>query len=261
MFSGEIQKNELISLLQRGLSIKELRKDVVLKKCIKKNDLEFKNVEPIYDSLYRKEIQQLGYDDQYFRLKRGSYTKYRKEIDSVDNININTFLKLVKEKGFPTESKVGVENRVGRQEWVIVVLHYQQQRSRDKTMPDITEVLKNAVDENKLRPYLYTYLAEMQNDSIYRKYYHSPLVMLKKGEYRIFNSTLDKVNSIDEERKKIGMSSLKNQLIKFFFTQTKQNKYDFNFGHDNAYMDMTKQSKELKKHFKNKSIKVNLDDL
>lgn len=256
--SDKIQKNAIITLLQKGLSIKELRKDVVLKKCIKKNDAEFKDIEPIYDSLYRKQIQQLGYDDQFYRLKKGSYVKYRKEIDSIDYNNINTFIELVDEKGFPSEAKIGVENRVGWQEWIIVVLHYQQQRSKDKSKPDITKILKKAVDENKLRPSIYAHLAEMQNDSIYRKYYHSPLVMIEKGEYRIFKSTLDKVNTIDEEREKIGMSSLKNQLVKFFFTQSKKNKYDFNFGYVDTYStDLTKQSKELKEYFRGKSVKVN----
>lgn len=244
----------LIKIFQKGLTYNDLFfKEDLLKKCLSKRKLEIKP--PPIDLNYRTQINNLNKADQFFRTKTGSYRKYQKQIDSVDKKNVKALIRLIEKKGFPSESRIGVETVIGYQGWEIVVWHYQQQRSRDKSKPDLfSGILMKALQNDEISPLVYATYVELQNDSIYLKYITNPLIILDKDEYRILKSTLEKKDQINASREAIGMNSLEDDIKKIIYQR--KNKYQFNFGFDGGYFDLTRQEKSVKKKLKERTVKL-----
>lgn len=257
---GEIDYNLVKQLLSKGLSDSDIVNGVIVKGCLKINKRDHE-VKVIYDSLYRKEINDLGEKDQYFRLKTGSYKKYRKEIDSVDALNINRLLHLISTKGFPSETRIGVENIGGYQGWEIVLWHYQQQRSIKKNNKQdlFSDVLYDALRNGEITPLEFSIFIELQNDPKYLKYKTNPLTILEKGKYRVLKSILENIKQIDSDRKEVELEPLKDYIKKIVYQN--DNKYNFYFGINNGYIDLRDQSKAVKKLLKEKTVQLDFKDL
>ncbi|MEO8772694.1 MAG: hypothetical protein ABI263_02475 [Gelidibacter sp.] len=241
------------------MTLEDLKNDKVLINCLKEIK-QVDNVDVTYDMVYRAEIDTLDFKDQLYRIKSGSYKKYRKEIDSIDKQNISKFLELIERNGFPTESKIGIETLSGYQGWKIVVLHYQQQRSVNNSKPNLfSEILMDALKNDEISPLQYSKQIEMQNDPKYLNYKANPLIVLKKGQYRIGNSTLENLESINKSRADISLYTLKDYAEKIIFQD--RNPHDFNFGINGGYIDLTSQSKDLKKKMKRKTVVLDLNQL
>lgn len=259
LIKSPIQENVIKKLYQRGLTYKDLNKDKVLKNCLK----DYKRLEEVdfaYDTEYRAAINKIDDDDQVLRITHGSYKQYRKEIDSIDEQNVSNLREWIVTKGFPSESKIGVESISGWQGWKIVVLHYQQQRSVNTSKPDLfSEVLLSALKNDDITPLQYSEYIEIQNDPKYLKYKSNPLVMLKMGQYRIGNSTLENLETVNKARADISLYALKDYAEKIIFQD--KNPHDFNFGINGGYVDLTSQSKDLKKKFKDITVALDLEKL
>ncbi len=239
-------------LLNSGLDYKDLYRDRFLKKRLKKLHLKCKPNRSHIDTVYRNQITALGIKDQLLRKKNNCYKKYRNEIDSIDKENIAQFLKYVKEKGFPSISRIGVQDIGGEQGWHIVVWHYSQARSLNNKLPDISNILLDAVKKDILRPVEYVTFLNLQNDSNFPKYGVDPLVTLRKGEFRILKSLLQQKNKINKNRAEIGLCSLEDNIKKIIFQD--KNKYDFNFGISVGFFNLRNQDKSLKKKIEERSV-------
>jgi hypothetical protein len=64
----------------------------------------------LYDRAYRKLIEQMVHDDQYFRTKPGSYQLYDDTIRKIDRVNVFALQRLIATKGFPSEYRIGVDS-------------------------------------------------------------------------------------------------------------------------------------------------------
>lgn len=254
-----LKKYDLSSLLQKlfqkGLTIENLRKDKLLKSQLKKIENKKQNRKTKIDSTYRKQIIALDINDQKLRKKSNCYVRFRDKIDSIDKENIENLLTLIETKGFPSEDISGVQNIGGYQGWEIVVLHYNQKRSIDKTLPDLfSKILFNALQQNKITPIKYANLIEVQNDKSHTNYQTTPLVILTKREFRISKKISKKEDEINKKRGEIQLCKLKDYVQKIIFQNN--NKYNFYFGISNGYLDLSSQSKSIKNKLKEKTISV-----
>jgi hypothetical protein len=62
-----------------------------------------------YDLGYRRIIEKMVQNDQYFRQKPNAYQLYDDTIRKIDRVNVFKLQKLIAQKGFPSEYKVGIE--------------------------------------------------------------------------------------------------------------------------------------------------------
>jgi hypothetical protein len=116
------------------------------------------SVKPIYDAVYRSQIEALLAADQAFRIKKGSYTLYGDTIKKIDRQNISAFLQLVNEKGFPTEEKVGITSLEGVAAplYNIIIVHQGSGPLQQYSFASlIKENILTGSIENKAGAYLY----------------------------------------------------------------------------------------------------------
>ncbi len=118
------------------------------------------------DNPLRDTIRRLEENDQYFRLKPGSYSVYGDTIAFIDSINIDIILDLVANGRFPGEALGGVTDMYGTQPLDIVLHHYTQLTSLNKDKPKITSILVDLVHQGKLMPNKCALWLGLQNDGL-----------------------------------------------------------------------------------------------
>lgn len=246
----------LRQLLGRGLSYDDFAKDSFFNRKLRiKKIKEMVSVIFSGDSDYREEIRILDVNDQRCRLK-GRRKKDIEKIQDVDRKNIETLLHLIKEKGFPSESRIGVLNLGGYQGWEIVVLHYNQKRSKKLALPDtFLCVLDKALKNREISPLKYCQLLAVANDPDYIKYEIIPLIILKKGEFRIGKKILNSIDSINKKRAKIGLCSMRDYVKKIIFQD--DNRYGFYFEIPMGYYDLRSLQNKVKGELIKKTVPIN----
>ncbi len=118
------------------------------------------------DNRLRDTLYQLEQNDQYFRLKPGSYSVHGDTIAFIDSINMDIVLDLVANDRFPGEALGGVTDMYGTQPLDIVLHHYTQSTSLDPTKPKITSILVDLVHQGKLMPNKCALWLALQNDGL-----------------------------------------------------------------------------------------------
>jgi hypothetical protein len=260
-------EQKMLTLFKRGLTINDFNDDKVLRKCIRKSkeypkyldlsDVINKNLDDYLDTDYRNELVELEKKDQYYRLKKGSYSVYRREIDSMDKENVTTLLNLINTKGFPSEEKVGVKNIYGYQNWRIVILHYNQQRSNSNDeMPDLfSPHLYDATRNMQLLPYELSYLIALQNDTAHKDDGGFFLIQkLKKNHYVMSKTIKYKFEAYNEVRIPLGLDPIEDYIKKALFCEEK--KHDFIFYISSAIFDISSFKKADKKFFIERSERI-----
>ncbi|WP_062703252.1 hypothetical protein [Chryseobacterium indologenes] len=201
------------------------------------------------NSSYKKTIDSLFTMDQYYRkLSGGNYAKYQKEITKNDSIVSVRLLKLIQQKGFPNEYDLGLQS-AGKDfshQFYLIIWH---QSSNDKIKPqqvNFSNELIKALNQGKITPDNTAFLLDLSNSTNNYSSRHFDIIEFIKNEgdpdrpHDKVTENLKKadccyvhqwfypknrgeqgnilVNPINENRKKLGMSSLDDNLKKKVFT-------------------------------------------
>lgn len=129
--------------------------------------LKNKKSKPIYNLKYRKAIEKMVYDDQYFRMQPNGYKIYGDTIRKTDSINVAKFLKLINKYGFPSEEKIGLNPNSLVSPTFLVLIFHQNAGAKYQTY-NYSGILKSALLQGELRNNIAAMLIQ-SNDGI--KYY------------------------------------------------------------------------------------------
>jgi len=109
-----------------------------------------KNVKLIYNVKYKRAIDKMLNEDQYFRIKPDGYKNFGDTINAIDNRNVKNFLKLIAKYGFPSEAKIGVDPvNIVVPKFFVLIFH-QNNGARYQTY-NYSAILKSAVLKGELR--------------------------------------------------------------------------------------------------------------
>lgn len=111
----------------------------------------------------KAKLSQLAQDDQFFRVKDGSYDVYGDTIKHIDSVNMRFLLNLIANNEFPGEVMIGTQNVRGKQPVDILLHHYCQSTSLDSKKAKITDELVELVQMGKILPNKCAHWLEMQN--------------------------------------------------------------------------------------------------
>ncbi len=171
----------LVSLLELGLPFEKFTEGTMFSTYIKspegkKLSRNLKNIIPTYDTVYRNRIKLMIDRDQHFRIKPGSYTRYGDTIKKIDRENIDTFLMLVKTKGFPTEQKVGInEHLTFSPLYALLVIHQSGPVQQYNFSDMIRKHVENGAIENKEGYFLFNRQSGGQFMSLVRVQHVKPI--------------------------------------------------------------------------------------
>lgn len=157
-----------------------------------------------FEELFRK--------DQFFRMKKGSYSVYGDTINKIDSINISELKKNILLNGYPTD-KVLMPNFGSTSNLYFVVRHAYQ--NKDYTL---TEMLYDEVKKGNLHPYVFAELEDKKYNlqKIGDKYC---VLTYFKIEGKIIERKLnsDKIKDYNLNRASIGLESLEMYKKKLFY--------------------------------------------
>lgn len=108
-------------------------------------------------------LNQLATDDQFFRVKDGSYDVYGDTIKHIDSVNMRFLLDLIANNEFPGEAMIGAQDVRGNQPLDVLFHHYCQSTSLDSKKAKITDELVQLVQTGKILPNKCGHWLEMQN--------------------------------------------------------------------------------------------------
>lgn len=129
--------------------------------------LKNKKLKPIYNIKYKKAIEKMFYDDQYFRMHPNGYKIYGDTIRKTDSMNVAKFLKLITKYGFPSEEKIGINSNSLLSPTFFVLIFHQNTGAKYQTY-NYSRILKSALLQGELRNNIAAMLIQ-GNDGI--KYY------------------------------------------------------------------------------------------
>lgn len=227
-------------LLERGFSFEKAPKRAkkiieILKKQGQKKFRLFKSeVYPIALNLYETHIDKEYRDfiikleklDQEYRLKPGSYSKYKKEIICQDSLICIEFVKCIQNKGFPTEEKIGINGDFSIPNYHVVLHHHAQQYSKNRTVELFSGILFEALNKGEILPAEYISYIDLLNDSKrpnFGTFYGLVRFSNRKG-WQKHDLLSEKQQQIDLNRFNVGVDSIDSYRKKLFFN-LKDNAY------------------------------------
>jgi hypothetical protein len=114
----------------------------------KKMAKSYKKIKPSYDHAYRERIKLMLVRDQLFRTKAGSYSTYGDTIKKIDRENIDELMMLIRTKGFPTEQRVGIDEKLNFAPlFALLIIH---QSSGPMQQYDFSELIREQVKNGNI---------------------------------------------------------------------------------------------------------------
>ena len=107
------------------------------------------------DYAYKKELDSLFEMDQHYRrLANGDLNNKKEEITLSDSIASHRLLNLIKEKGFPSESNIGLGSASGYfyQNFYFVIWHQLKRNNISKQQINFSNILEDALNNGKILP-------------------------------------------------------------------------------------------------------------
>lgn len=207
-----ITKGVKKSFFETGIPFESLRKHAKWQKWIQTFDSKYQKWNQDKDIQLRKMLGGLEFNDQEFRSARGSYQVYRDTINQIDKVNVRFLREIIKNKGFPGENLIGINNPVlDEQPADIVFLHQFQKMSKGIGDFDFTEIMLEAVKNGRLDPHKAAYWLSMQSKPIFDFGGTGILILVYKNtttDYRVYKYDAAKKLQINERRKIFGLDPL-----------------------------------------------------
>jgi hypothetical protein len=200
-----------------------------------------------YISTYRKTLDSLYSADQFFRNKEGKYVVYMDTIKKIDQSNVETLNKLIREYGFPSEELVGVsDSSFAPITYRTLIIH--QQNGSSSRIFDYTGIIRNAIEEEKIEPHLAAELiSKSSGTDLYGAYESSglvkcvfdpinsvagmssnPIVNYDSIKWGYLVLSPEREAALNVNRNKIGLESIQDLRTKSIFLLTDK-RFDFAF--------------------------------
>ena len=234
--NSELIKSYAFELQKLGIEKSSLIKKVnTLPNCAKIiEDLPEQHSKYLEKLSMRKSFEKLSFKDQEYRIKEGSYSIYGEKIDSIDKVNISEFFNLVKKHGFPSEKQLGTNKIHNGFESSIVLHHHCQQRSLDTTNNyPFTQLFKESIQNGELEPNKAAFLLDLQskNTEIELAGFGSIIFQKDTIESELLRQSVspEKVDQINEDRKRFGMDNIDDYYKKVEFAFFSKESTYFNF--------------------------------
>lgn len=236
------------------------------------------------NSTYQKQLDSLFEKDQYYRnLSNGNYSKYKKEMSQSDSIVATTLLKLIKEKGFPNEYDLGLKsaNKVFFQNFYFIIWHQLQSNLYYNQKVNFSAEINGALNEGKITPENAAFLFDLlngNNDYTSKHFVINQFITSNGSDVPIYdqiknntanvdccyvtyaffpekrNDSMKKmIINFDEKRKKIGLSSVDDDLKRKIFSL---NNREYVFA-DTVIEGMNFENKTDSDFFKKHMFKIN----
>lgn len=173
----------------------------------------------------RGEFELMKEQDQYFRIKEGSYEVYRDTIFKIDSNNVVKFLRTVEKYGFPDEQMIGTDNIYGVMPYDIVLMHNAQHASRYYYMQignEVSKTLLQAVYEGKFSPEAYASLVDNASEN---QSYGSMAYIRINGKLEPAPPKSD--DYVDKNRVKIGLGT-RDELRRKVLFEDRDKRFHFN---------------------------------
>ncbi|MDR2237994.1 MAG: hypothetical protein LBE92_17870 [Chryseobacterium sp.] len=200
------------------------------------------------DHSYRKTLDSLFTMDQHYRkLSGGDYARYQKEIAFNDSIASKKLLKIIQQKGFPNEYDLGLQSAGSDffHQFYFIIWHQASNNRLKPQQTNFSEALAKALNQGKITPEHVAFLLDLNNSTHNYSSRHFDIIEfiinegnparphdkvaenLKKADCCYVHQWFypqkrdekanNLVNSINANRKKLGMSSLDDHLKKKIF--------------------------------------------
>ncbi|MCJ7932767.1 MAG: hypothetical protein MUW56_03820 [Chryseobacterium sp.] len=236
----------------------------------------FKNPEPfkqqlcknVIDLKYKKSLDSLFDIDQYYRkLSKGNYTSYRKELTKSDSIASINLLKLIKKKGFPNEYNIGLsmKNDVYFHNFYYIIWHQLASNNISSQKVNFSNEIVKALNDGKIRPDIAGFLLDLNNNTYDYSYFKIYQFNSNDGKSDCCyvnkdflpgnrnESSLKKIQQVNDKRKLLGLSSTEDEIRKsIFFLNNKE--YIFS---NNVLEGFNFRDPKDAEQFKNLMIKLN----
>lgn len=194
----------------------------------------------ILDTVYKKKLDSLFQIDQHFRkLANGNLMNKKKEISESDSITSAGLLKLIEIKGFPSEYEIGLSSTNGSlmQNFYLIIWHQMAMNHVSTQKVNFSQKLIDALNNGKILPEHAAFLIDLNNgtsdfwlrhftvfgfltdngtgesirEQIINESYKKDCCYIHSF-YKSENIPADfqkKVDKVNENRKKIGIGTLK----------------------------------------------------
>ncbi|RST27568.1 hypothetical protein [Chryseobacterium lacus] len=209
------------------------------------------------DITYKKQLDSLFELDQYYRkLAEGNLMNKKKEITESDSITSTTLLKLIEQKGFPSEYDIGLSsiNSSLMQNFYLIIWHQMAMNHVSTQKVNFSQKLIEALNNGKILPEHASFLIDLNNGTsdFWLRHFTVFGFLTDNGtgesiRDQIFNETSKKdccyihnyyksetrdtefektINKVNNNRKKLGLSSLE-ETVKFSVFSLDNNDYIF----------------------------------
>jgi hypothetical protein len=245
-------------VLEKGGSLEYFEKNDFLKKMrqtshwqtVKNNypNTRQKHLASI-NQVYKQQLLDILAKDKSLRGKNDSYKTRGEEIKKLDQENLTQLYGLIKQYGFPSEARVGCgESLDFTRTYVIPLVHYYQRMSLGEYIVDInfSEILSNAIVSGEAAPHQVAYIngytgAPLGNPVCFKAVYIKGLsiensqnekhqAIVKKAPWYQTNYGNERMRKkINEERKSLGLESIRAYQQKIAFSLKSDLPFLFNF--------------------------------
>lgn len=206
--------------------------------CRQKINYQYKNA---LDSLF-------VIDQKYRKLSRGNYKEYQKEITEGDSIASTRLLNLIKENGFPNEYDLGLSSadQTFFHKFYFIIWHQLASNLYSPQRVNFSEEIIKALNMGKITPEHAGFLIDLSNktqnydSNIFQFHklieltgnHDKPHIAMEKGEFisdccylhpwfypeKRNERGIALVAKLDENRQKIGLSNMNDELKKRAFS-------------------------------------------
>lgn len=201
---------------------------------------------PAYDSVQRAEFAGIMKKDQLYR---PHYDEFDEIIKENEKSNLQQILSFTEQYGFPSQIELGYREDLNGQDHNIVLIHVTRRRAKDKSIMNLKNLMRNAVDAGRMDPeaaVAYIYYQKDDSDSSdymhlsqYWVYTHDALpdslktkIMRDPGipkEVKAHNELREKWYATTLTERKEKLHFLKKTKLPFIFSSVNRNMNTIDF--------------------------------
>jgi hypothetical protein len=204
------------------MPLQETKKWYKFEKSYAKNRSKFRERA---DLDLRADLDELYARDQYFRQAKGGLRVYGDTIRKIEDKNVEFLLSVIEKHGYPGENLIGVADTLEQLPRFSIVI---QRQTKPKKGYNFEPVLKDAVQNGRMRPQAAAYLIEQQGQGVYKSKAFVTVNCNKPencegadlaGKYFVDNLNSNQIEQINNNRAALGLESLADYRKKIVYNE------------------------------------------